>query len=86
MKFDENNKIRFGQDHQFHIGVPSEVDFKVENFTDGRFVLTAYGYGQLEPHDQYSYGNGKIYPYNLTEEQNEEFKKHAQGPVLNHPF
>lgn len=80
MKFRSNNKIVFGQDHQFWEGIPSDVDFKVESFVDGRYVLTGYGYGERRvPYDEHSYGNGSLYPYGLTKKQRELFKKNCVG-------
>ena len=77
VRFEDDNQIKYGQDHQWWQGIPSGIDFKVETLSSGNFVLTAYGYGQLEPHDEHSYGNGKLYPCCLTEEQKEFFKKHS---------
>jgi hypothetical protein len=77
IRFKEGNQIKYYQDFQCWQGIPSGIDFKVETLSDGNFVLTAYGYGQLEPYDKHSYGNGNIFPYYLTEEQKEFFKKHS---------
>ena len=78
MKFRPDNKIRYGQDHAFHRGIPAGVDFKVKPFVQGRFVLTACGYGCLERHSAKCYGNGSLYPYGLTARQRSRFKREAR--------
>jgi hypothetical protein len=59
MKFPPNNKIRYGQDFRFFMGVPSDVDFTVEFIGKDKSLarLTAPGYGGKP------YGNGAIYLY-----------------------
>ena len=84
IRFDKDNEIKYGQDHQFWQGIPSDVDFRIETLGD-KFVLTAYGYGQLEPHDEHSYGNGKLYLFDLTEEQKAFFKQHSVGHLYEIP-
>ena len=60
-KFKPNNKVRYGQDFCYFIGVPSGVKFKVEPFQDGRFKLVADGYVVLNKPN--CYGNGALYTY-----------------------
>lgn len=56
-KFRKNNKILYGQDMQLKCGVPSGIEFEIEQFMKGRVVLTAKGYGDIKR----GYGNGKLY-------------------------
>jgi len=62
----ENNTIVYGQDFNTFRGLPSNIEFDAEIFRWGnnepeQIVLKAHGFGQLEPYDKESYGNGKIY-------------------------
>jgi hypothetical protein len=76
MKFKKNNKFKYGQDHRQFCGIPDEIDFKVKEFSQkGMVVLTAFGYGQLEPHTDKSYGNGSLFVHGLTDKQIKEFIK-----------
>lgn len=75
MKFPEDNKIRFGQDFSFWEGIPSDVEFKVEQKIDEKYVLSAYGYGLQIKGDSKAYGCGKLYVWGLTPEQKELFEK-----------
>lgn len=83
MRFRQDNQIPYGQDFGFYRGVPSGVDFKVEKSTGelfdvpGLFRLTAYGYGQLEPYDEHSYGNGALHVSSrrLTARQRSRLRK-----------
>jgi hypothetical protein len=64
----ENNEILYGQDMQCFKGLPANIEFdakvfKWENDMPTEIVLESYGYGQLIPYDNKSYGNGKIYVY-----------------------
>jgi hypothetical protein len=64
----ENNEILYGQDMQCYKGLPANIKFdakvfKWENDIPTEIVLESYGYGQLNPYDNKSYGNGKIYVY-----------------------
>ena len=60
VRFPKDNKINYGQDMGFHRGVPSDVDFEIEEFTDDRVRLIADGYGVLGKGGN-KYGNGSIY-------------------------
>jgi hypothetical protein len=75
MKFPEDNKIRFGQDFSFWEGIPSDVEFKVEQKIDKKYVLCAYGYGLQIKGDSKAYGCGRLYVWGLTPEQKELFEK-----------
>ena len=77
MKFRKGNKIRYGQDFRIFVGLPSGIDFDVELFGDGRFELTADGYGK-HGHDG-AYGNGALCVYGLTVSQKKRFRKAAGG-------
>jgi len=55
IQFKEGNLYLYGQDMDFHLGIPADVVFGVEDFNDEKLKLTAPGYG-LRP-----YGNGAIY-------------------------
>ena len=70
MKFKEGNKIRYGQDFFQHRGVPHDVDFHVKSFGNGRFELTAKGYGDLK-----DYGNGSLIVWGLNKAQKERMEK-----------
>lgn len=64
MKFRKENKIHYRQDFRGRIGIPSGVDFIIENDTgifksQDCFVLRADGYGFLGIEG--SYGNGALY-------------------------
>ncbi len=67
IKAHENNEIVYAQDFQYFKGLPSDIifDAKVFKYNDKhepeQLVLVGYGYGQLEPWDKYSYGNGAIF-------------------------
>ena len=55
IRFPKGNTVIYGQDFGIHVGVPSEVDFRLEGFGNDNIVLQARGYG--DPDD---YGNGCI--------------------------
>ena len=61
IKFNKNNKIRFGQDHAFYIGIPTGIEFTVKRLRkkDPLYELTGCGYGCTK-HDS-CYGNGRLY-------------------------
>jgi len=61
--FRENNGIHYRQDCQFYKDIFPNVAFKVESFTDGRFVLIGSKCGKKG-----DYGNGKIYPHSISPE------------------
>ena len=72
MKFKKGNGIKCTQDHMctWYDEIPSDIDFTIEKDSlFGSISLVAYGYGQLQPHDEKSYGNGSLSPYSLTDEQ-----------------
>jgi hypothetical protein len=72
MKFSKGNGIKCTQDHccVWYEEIPDGVDFNITaELSFGTIFLTAYGYGQLKPRDEKSYGNGCLHPYNLTDEQ-----------------
>lgn len=80
MRFRPDNKIRYGQDSQQHVGVPSGVDFTVEKFgsdLSGMFVLVGDGYGQIKPRGHY--GNGALYAWGLTPKQARRFRAEIKG-------
>jgi len=55
IRFPKGNTVIYGQDFGVHVGVPSDVDFRLEGFGHDNIVLQARGYG--DPDD---YGNGCI--------------------------
>jgi hypothetical protein len=63
----KNNKIVYGQDFCYYKGLPSDIVFDTKVFKYNsknepeQLVLEAYGYGQLDPYNNKSYGDGKIY-------------------------
>jgi hypothetical protein len=86
MRFEKGNKIKYGKDFRFYEGIPSGIDFVVKHLEGDKFDLSAYGYGQMEPHDEHSYGNGSLFVYDLTDEQIEQFKKHAINKIPERAF
>lgn len=76
MFFEEGNKIKYGQDFSFWQGIPAGVDFRVSKFDSKskcpRFKLTAFGYGDLSRPG--GYGNGSLYVFGLTKEQQKIFE------------
>jgi len=83
LRFKEGNRIVYGQDFGWHIGVPHDVDFEVTNNFDGKITLRAKGYGLLAEdgggHDDY--GNGSITVYLQTEQdiKNSKFFNDVNG-------
>jgi hypothetical protein len=71
MKFNKGNKIKCSQDHGviWYKEIPCGVEWVVEKDMFGNFTLSAYGYGQLKPRDDKSYGNGSLFPFSLTDKQ-----------------
>jgi len=68
IRFRSDNQVFYGQDHSFHCGLPSGVDFTVEragsvNETETLWRMVACGYGCLKRHDDRCYGNGALYVY-----------------------
>ena len=78
MKFRPDNKMKFYQNLGDHCGIPSGVEFVVDNFLgkDAFFTLTGYGHGILDVTDNNSYGKGKLYVYGLTAKQKKRFTTH----------
>lgn len=77
MKFRKDNQYSYGQDFSVFRGIPSGVDFKVERIgalDKNIFRLTAHGYGQVDPWDRNSYGNGALYVRGLTKRQRKRFE------------
>jgi hypothetical protein len=66
MRFRRDNRILYGQDHQIYIGIPSGVDFRVVRNESRGYTLSAFGYGQLDPWEEGSYGNGSLYVWNSS--------------------
>ena len=62
MRFPEGNKILYGQDFAFWVGVPHDVEFEVVKVWKGGMWLRGPGYGG-EP-----YGNGPILVFFRVEE------------------
>lgn len=57
IKFKLGNKIAYGQDFNYWHGLPSNIEFTVEEIDENHAVLKGPGYGGKP------YGNGKIYIY-----------------------
>lgn len=57
IKFKKDNKIIYGQDFHCSRGIPSDIEFTVEKFTNDKIILKAKGYGDLESGN---YGNGSL--------------------------
>ena len=69
MRFRPSNRIRYGQDFGQFSGIPSGVNFSVEEFCEpGMFILKGPGYG--EPGN---YGSGALYVWGLNEGQRRRF-------------
>jgi len=68
MRFHKGNKIKYGQDFKYYVGIPHGIDFELHGNKE-KFMLCAPGFG-LHP----DYGNGALYPYDLTEEQIKDFE------------
>ena len=78
MKFPPGNKIYFGQDHNFFIGIPNGIDFEVEKpYTF--YELTACGYGCMEHEDCYGCGSLVVFPHCLTEEERKRLDEASKG-------
>lgn len=80
MKFPENNNIPYMQDHFFTCDIPSDVDFDIYRIAEGRYKLVGFGYGQLKPYSDKSYGNGSLFILgsNLPENLLKEVVKYAK--------
>lgn len=71
IKFKKGNKIKFLQDFSFLIGVPSDIPFNIEDYSEERLRLTSNGYGFGVPgQPDGEYGNGAIYIFKEELEQN----------------
>ncbi len=55
IRFAKGNTFIYGQDFEVHVGVPADIDFRLEGFGHDNVVLQAPGYG-----DPDEYGNGCI--------------------------
>lgn len=80
MKFKKGNKIHFGQDFSYYMGIPHNVNFKVVRFGMDAYKLVADGYGLLDKPN--AYGNGALYPHGLTKRQKERFEKALEEQKL----
>ena len=85
----KNNEILYGQDMQFYKGLPANIEFDAKVFKwngnePEEIVLQSYGYGQLNPYDNKSYGNGKIYVYlsHLKENDRKNIIKKAKEEIM----
>ena len=57
MWFPKGNTILFGVDRHLKVGIPHDVEFKVDHIgTNGKMRLVGKGYG-----DSVDYGNGAIW-------------------------
>ena len=56
IKLPKDNNLSYGQDFSFWNGIPSEIEFEVEE-SDNYYILRGKGYGAKE------YGNGALYLY-----------------------
>ena len=63
MRFPKGNKILYGQDHAYWVGVPHDVEFEVIKVWENGMWLKGPGYGG-EP-----YGNGPILVFFKTIEK-----------------
>jgi hypothetical protein len=63
VRFDKENKIRFGQDFRFFEGLPSDVNFyPIEETQSGYMVFIGNGYGIQSKHKiDGKYGNGAVF-------------------------
>ncbi len=77
MKFRADNRIRYKHDRKHSRGIPAGVDFKVQSYGGGAFVLTRFGYG-LIANSKRAYGGGPIYVYELTTEQCRRFERETE--------
>ena len=59
MNFSVDNKIPYMQDMAFGRGIPSGIDFEVDEYSPGNCRLSAYGYGVLGRGGK-AYGNGAL--------------------------
>lgn len=55
IQFKKGNLYPYGQDMGFHLGIPADVVFGLQDFSEDILRLTAPGYGLMP------YGNGAIY-------------------------
>lgn len=67
LRFPPSNRIRYSQDFQRKVGVPSDVDFEILSISDTGASLVAPGYGK-----QGNYGEGRVYVYWQTERASEQ--------------
>jgi len=76
MKFRKDNKIGYGQDHHYHKGIPSDVNFLVRESSNA-FILRGNGYGNFCGKN--NYGNGALYVRKsmLTKKQHDRIKSHS---------
>lgn len=65
VRFSPGNQVLYGQDFHTARGVPSGIDFTVEEIDDTHAVLSAPGYGGRP------YGNGKIWISRYANEKKE---------------
>ncbi|GEM_PF-3254689 len=83
MIFRKDNRILYGQDFRFFRGIPSGVDFAVEEERSGIFVLTAHGYGlrrksYLQAGDAYGCGSLYVSVRSLTTKQRKRLEQEAK--------
>ena len=76
MKFKKGNGIKCTQDHMlfWYKDIPENIDWVVTKNRYGNYQLSSYGYGQLKPRDDNSYGNGALFPYCLNKKQKQELE------------
>ena len=77
IRFRKGNRVKYGMDFGFYVGVPGGVDFAVTRCETGdgaNYKLVAPGYGAHG-----DYGNGSLITWGLTKRQRARFERALQG-------